>query len=167
MLNDKKNFLSFRIFWPLVIVIISLLMSVAYTTVNYVSLAVDGDAVAMQYKGVFIYDIQYKNNNSSNYTNDLLKVVSNTLINSYVELSSTNSSSSTTYTITVLNNDDTPAHIEIPLPIDANSAVSLLDCETSHHEVIAEPAEEENEVAQENNIRYTMNVTESAAAASP
>jgi len=67
--------------------------------------------------------------------------------------------------ITVLNNDDAPAHIEIPLPIDANSAVSLLDCETSHPEVIAEPAEEENEVVQENNIRYTMNVTESAAAA--
>lgn len=61
--------------------------------------------------------------------------------------------------ITVLNNDDAPAHIEIPLPVAAGSAISLLDCE------ISQPEKVEEEIPEENEIRYTMNVTESAAAA--
>lgn len=61
--------------------------------------------------------------------------------------------------ITVLNNDDNPAHIEIPLPVNASSAISLLDSKT---ETITAPVREE---PQKVRTVYTMSVTESAAAA--
>lgn len=69
--------------------------------------------------------------------------------------------------ITVLNNGDTSSRIEIPLPINASSAVSLLDCETAEEEVTEEepkPEITEEEKAQEQEY-YTMNVMQSAAAA--
>ena len=69
--------------------------------------------------------------------------------------------------ITVLNNADNPARIEIPLPINASSAMSLLDYEaTEEPEKEEEPevtvTEEEKAEAEE---YYTMNVMQSAAAA--
>ena len=69
--------------------------------------------------------------------------------------------------ITVLNNADNPARIEIPLPINASSAMSLLDYEAAEEpEKEEEPevtvTEEEKAEAEE---YYTMNVMQSAAAA--
>jgi hypothetical protein len=63
--------------------------------------------------------------------------------------------------ITVLNNDDSPAHLEIPLPVNASEAVSLLDSDT-------EKPEEQTEIEPEEkkeDASYSMSVEESAAAA--
>lgn len=67
--------------------------------------------------------------------------------------------------ITAVNNDDAPAHIEIPLPINASSAISLLDCDTNEPDPVEVPAEPVVEEVAEPEERYSMSVMESAAAA--
>lgn len=98
--NDKT------ILFAVILFIVSLFMSVGYAAINSVSLNVTGTATATKQNGVFITDVVYTSNVSANVAESKINDFYGTLLNSTVSLSTTNSNSSITYTVTVYNSYD-------------------------------------------------------------
>lgn len=102
--NKKKRIApAFKSFYPVLIMILCLFMGVGYAAVNSVNLTIAGDIIAMELDDVVVTDISYKESSYATLDSSNVSVVSKTVLNSNIALSSTNSNSYITYTVTVLN----------------------------------------------------------------
>lgn len=102
--NKKKRIApAFKSFYPVLIMILCLFMGVGYAAVNSVNLTIAGDILAMELDDVVVTDISYKESSYATLDSSNVSVVSKTVLNSNIALSSTNSNSYITYTVTVLN----------------------------------------------------------------
>lgn len=102
--NKKKRIApAFKSFYPVLIMILCLFMGVGYAAVNSVNLTIAGDIIAMELDDVVVTDISYKESSYATLDSSNVSVVSKTVLNSNISLSSTNSNSYITYTVTVLN----------------------------------------------------------------
>ena len=105
--NKKKRIApAFKSFYPVLIMILCLFMGVGYAAVNSVNLTIAGDIVAMELDDVVVTDISYKESSYATLDSSSVSVVSKTVLNSNIVLSSTNSNSYITYTVTVLNTNN-------------------------------------------------------------
>ena len=103
MKNKKRHIKKYHKYFPLLITLLILLMSVGYALINSVTLDVKGESIAKSNAGVYISEISYSSNVNANINNSEIINVQKTLINSYIELSKTKPLSSITYTITLYN----------------------------------------------------------------
>ena len=106
MLKDKKKIQLMKRLLPALILLICLLMSVGYTTVNYITLDIGGNVVAMEQEGVFVTDIKFKEGSGIHYANSNISVLKGTSLKHEIALSSTSNTSYITYIITVINSND-------------------------------------------------------------
>ena len=102
--QTKAQKSNYQKYFPLVIFISILCMSVGYAIINSIILQVDGDVIAKNHEGVYITEIILEKHTDANISNCTIKDITELALNSTIELSATNASSYVTYKITLYNN---------------------------------------------------------------
>ena len=95
-----------KLIYPLVIVILTLLMGVGFASVNSIILGIEGTAQANLQDGIYITDVNYVSSVSADYENSKIKYAYQTILNSNIILSETDSNSSITYEVTIYNSNN-------------------------------------------------------------
>lgn len=100
-----KNINNYIKYSPIIICILMIIMSVGYAAVNSVDLMISGTSDALMQSGVYITEATYSGDTNAVVENSSIKYVSNTILNSNIELSSDDSSSNITYKLTLYNSN--------------------------------------------------------------
>ena len=103
-MRTRKN-----LFLLMMITIVVIVMGIGYSAINSVTGEIAGNLKAEAQEGVFITDVAVESNVDANISNSKIQKYLGTLMQSTVELSSTNSASSITYKVTVYNAYSTDA----------------------------------------------------------
>ena len=90
----------------IIILITTLFMSIGYASVNSVPLNIEGTVQADLQDGIYITDVNYDSSIAADYENSKIIYAHQTLLNSNILLSETDSNSSITYEITIYNSND-------------------------------------------------------------
>ncbi len=99
----KKTRTKYYKFYPTLIFISILFMSIGYAVINSVTLNIEGEALAYLSNKIHITEISYYDNISADTTLSTIKNITDTIINSQIVLSPTDSNSSITYKVTIYN----------------------------------------------------------------
>lgn len=91
---------------PIIIVLISMFMGIAYASVNSIIVSINGYAEAKEVSKVFFTDAKYLSDNNANVEDSEILSAYKTILNSKVKLSKNDLNSSITYEITVFNNTE-------------------------------------------------------------
>ena len=97
LIKDKHKIILLKRLLPVIILTLCVLMSVGYTTVNYITLDIGGEVVAMETEGIFVTEIKYKDGSAIHYANSNISVVKNSMLKHEIALSSTSNTSYITY----------------------------------------------------------------------
>ena len=92
--QTKAQKSNYQKYFPLVIFISILCMSVGYAIINSISLDISGEALAKNVEGVYITEVNYVSNNNADTSNSKIINAHGTLLNSDITLSSTYKTSS-------------------------------------------------------------------------
>lgn len=103
MKNKKRHIKKYHKYFPLLITLLILLMSVGYALINSITLDVKGETIASTPEGLSIISYVLVTDDSSEGESSNIISSSQNVMNSSIELSSTNLSSKITYKITVYN----------------------------------------------------------------
>lgn len=106
--QTKAQKSNYQKYFPLVIFISILCMSVGYAIINSISLDISGEALAKEQTGVYITEVNYLSNNNADTSNSKIINAYGTLLNSDISLSSTDVTSSITYTVKLYNSNLEP-----------------------------------------------------------
>lgn len=104
--QTKAQKSNYQKYFPLVIFISILCMSVGYAIINSISLDISGEALAKNVEGVYITEVNYVSNNNADTSNSKIINAHGTLLNSDITLSSIDQTSSITYEIKLYNSND-------------------------------------------------------------
>lgn len=109
-MNNKKKTRAqrsnYQKYFPMIIFISILFMSVGYAVINSINLNIDGEAIAKEQSGVYITEAAITSNTNANTTTSKVNSVLQTTMNSTSVLSSTDASSSLSYIIKVYNSSE-------------------------------------------------------------
>lgn len=92
-----------RNIYPIIIFIATLFMGIGYASVNSVLLGVGGTVQANLQDGIYITDVSYDSSVTADYENSEIIYAYQTMLNSNIILSESDSNSSITYEITIYN----------------------------------------------------------------
>ncbi len=106
MAKKKLHRKKYHKFFPLIICSLVMIMSIGYAIVNSVILNVKGETTASTPEGIFITNYELVTDDSSEGENSEILASSQNVMNSSIELSSTNLSSQIIYKITVYNSTE-------------------------------------------------------------
>ena len=104
--KTKAQRSNYQKYFPMIIFISILFMSVGYAVINSINLNIDGEAIAKEQSGVYITEAAITSNTNANTTTSKVNSVLQTTMNSTSVLSSTDASSSLSYTIKVYNSSE-------------------------------------------------------------
>ena len=116
---NKKILIFHNKLFNLLIIIATLLMGIGYASVNSVTLDIAGKVTAKEQDGVYIKSVKYIKDNNANLELSKINNYYQTMLYSSVALSSTDTSSSITYYITIYNNSDKNYYFKDTLFSDA------------------------------------------------
>lgn len=94
---------DFTLFLSILLLITTLCMSIGYAAINAITLETVGTVTANVQSGVFITDVSYYSDVNANTANCEINNMYQTLLDSSISLSSSDSNSSITYQVTVYN----------------------------------------------------------------
>lgn len=106
--KSKTIFISAKKIFPLIILMMTILMSVGYASINSIIIGFEGEAIAKEVDGIFITDANYLSDVGADLTTSKILNAYQTNLTSIVALSNTNGNSSITYQITIYNSTDLP-----------------------------------------------------------
>lgn len=101
-MKTKKRTKYYK-FYPTLIFISILFMSIGYATINSIVLSVEGNATAQIQTGIYITDVQYSSGTNINPDDSEILQAFGTNLKSSIKLSSSTSDTEITYKITLLN----------------------------------------------------------------
>lgn len=90
----------------------TLFIGIGYASINSVTLDIKGTAIAKQMEGIIITDVKYTSNNNANEQDSKINKYYQTVLDSSIVLSKTDTSSSITYEIVIYNNTSTEAYFD-------------------------------------------------------
>ena len=90
-------------FYPSIIFISILFMSIGYAIINSVILNLTGELIAQNQTGIFITEAKYVSNNNADVSKSKVLNAYQTMLNTDITLSSTDTTSSITYQISIYN----------------------------------------------------------------
>lgn len=102
----KNTKLSLNIILIICIVVSTCILAVGYAEINSTNLNIAVDLNATTYAGIFISNVKYLSNIDADITNSEIVDYTGTMLHSNLYLSTTNTSSSITYEVTIFNNSD-------------------------------------------------------------
>lgn len=101
--KTKAQRSNYQKYFPMIIFISILFMSVGYAVINSINLNIEGEVISKEQSGVYITEIDLLTNTDADVTNSKINNVYQTMIDSKIVLSKTNASSSITYQIKLYN----------------------------------------------------------------
>lgn len=106
-MSKNKN-ITFKInsIFPFLILLSTIFMGIGYASINSITSEIKATVIAKKQEGVFITDVIYNSDNNANLTTSKINNYYQTVLNSHIELSKDNPSSSITYTVTIYNSSD-------------------------------------------------------------
>lgn len=109
-MNNKKKTKAqrsnYQKYFPMIIFISILFMSVGYAVINSINLNIDGEAIAKEQSGVYITEATYHSNVSANTSSSKINSIVGATLDTTISLSSTKANSSITYSVTLYNSTD-------------------------------------------------------------
>lgn len=106
--KKNKNPFVYNKFFPILLFVATLFMGVGYASINSISLDIDGSALAKVPDGVYITEVNYKDDINADLENSSILNTYQTMMKSNIYLSSTDVNSTITYEITIYNSDVDP-----------------------------------------------------------
>ena len=106
MYKTKNSKLTVNFLLVVCIILATCFLSIGYADITSTNLGINLNVSTTTYVGMFISDVQYSSDNGADLTNSKIIDFSGTMLHSNIYLSSTNTSSSITYTVTIFNNSD-------------------------------------------------------------
>lgn len=106
--QTKAQKLNYQKYFPLVIFISILFMSIGYAVINYITLDVSGEVIAKNTEDVYITEVNYHSNTNANLSSSKIITAYQTMLNSEIVLSQTDVNSSITYTVKFYNSNSEP-----------------------------------------------------------
>lgn len=105
MKKQKKKMIysSVRKIFPIIIFMITVLMSIGYASINLIIIGFDDEVVAKDVDGIYITEVNYVSDVDADTNNSKILNAYQTNLNSNIVLSDSNKSSSITYEITIKN----------------------------------------------------------------
>ena len=104
-MKEKKIIIRNRLF-VMLIIIASLFMGIGYASINSVTMDISGDLIAKEQTGVYIKNVEYISSNNVNLELNEINNYYQTMLNSTITLSNSDTTSSITYLITIYNNSN-------------------------------------------------------------
>lgn len=102
----KNNKLILNFILTLLIIISTCFLGIGYATLTSTELNIDLNVSATAFAGMFISNVEYLSNNGADLTNSQIIDYTETMLHSNIYLSSTDTTSTITYSVTIANNSD-------------------------------------------------------------